>query len=290
MNSTSMKIKKFLSNRNTVALICAVLGLVVLLVGYRITVNSAIQPRTIPYAKVTIQPRTKITDDMIGYIQVPKAAIEGMGGDKLITDKKQIINYYSNVNTMIPAGSMFYSGAVVEKKVLPDYALRDQKEGETLAYLTVNMSSSYVNSIVPDGYIDLYVKAIDNGTARVGKFVENIKVTAVKDSKGQEVFEDSEEPRTPMYVLFSVPSETFIYLQKASIAGLTIFPVPTSVSWSDIEPEASSITSAELKLYIDERASEFVQDGSNIIESGEGGINSNPNENGENIDPTTTTP
>ena len=48
-----------------------------------------------------------------------------------------------------------------------------------------------------------------------GKFISNIKVLDVKDSSGQHVFENSEETRTPAYMLFAVPEETHLLLRKA---------------------------------------------------------------------------
>ncbi len=171
MNSTSIKIKKFLSNRNTVAIICLILGIIVLYVGYTLKVNSATNPVTVPYAKTTIQPRTKITDDMIGTVDVASAAVDGLGD--IILDTSELIDYYSNINTMIPEGSFFYEEAVVAENELPDAAVYDVPEGYNLYYLTVNMTTSYVNSIVPGGYIDIYIKTTDatTGLARVGKFI-----------------------------------------------------------------------------------------------------------------------
>ncbi len=262
MNSTSIKIKKFFSNKNTVTIICAIIGIVVLFVGYQFRVKSAIQPQRIPYAKVNIQPRTKITDDMIGYINVPQAAVDEMGANKLIKDETNIIDHYSNINTMIPAGSLFYEGAVVNKSDLPDEAVYDVPKGETLYYLQVNMATSYVNSIVPGGFIDLYIRTNDraSGQVRVGKFIENIKVMAVKDANGYNVFENSDERRVPAYVLFSVPNKAYTYLSEAATLGLTIVPVPVNVSESEgIAPE-TSMTSAELLAYIDTLASEYIQD------------------------------
>lgn len=273
-SSTSIKIKKFISNKNTVTIICAIIAVIVLYVGYNMRVQSAVKPVTIPYAKVTIQPRTKITDDMIGYISVASAALDTMGGNVII-DKKEIINKYSNINTMIPQGSMFYNGAVVSKDKLPDAAVYDVPKGEELFYLNVNMTTSYVNSIVPGGYIDLYIRTTDKttGKVRVGKFIENIKVLAVKTSDGQNVFENTDERRVPSYVLFSVPApeadtldedgnpimNQYLYLSAAQQLGLTIIPVPTQISEEEIVPESSALTSDDLIAYIDEQYDEFIQ-------------------------------
>ena len=284
MNSSTMKLKRLLGNKNTVTLICAILALLVLLFGYNRAVNKATEPVRVPYATENIQPRTLITDAMIGEIQVPNAAITDMGQGNIILKKEDIVGKYSNVNTMIPQGSMFYKGSVVDKSSLPDASVYDVKEGETLAMLTVNMQTSYVNSIVPGGYIDIYIRTTDtSGKARVGKFIENIKVLAVKTSDGLNVFEDSDENRTPNYVLFAVPNDTFIYLSAASQLGLQIVPVPTNVATSDFQPDTSTITSTDLKEYIDNQSNKFTQDltPGAIIDSNDGS-NTQNNQTNEN--------
>ena len=48
-----------------------------------------------------------------------------------------------------------------------------------------------------------------------GKFISNVEVLDVKDSSGQHVFENSDETRTPAYMLFAVPEETHLLLRKA---------------------------------------------------------------------------
>ncbi len=265
MNSTSIKIKKFLSNRNTVTIICAFIGIVVLYVGYTMKVQSAIEPIEVPHAKVTIQPRTKIKDDMIGYIEVASAAVEEMGDNIIICNKetcpKKLVGRYTAVNTLIPQGSLFYESAVVDKDELPDAAVYEVKDGETLYNLSVNMSTTYVNSIIPGGYIDIYIRTIDQttGTVKVGKFIENIEILAVKTSSGLNVFENSEEQRVPAYVLFAVPDDQYIYLLMAAKLGLEIIPVPINVDL-DESPETSTMTSNQLQSYIDTLAEEFLQD------------------------------
>jgi len=269
MNSTSIKIKKFLSNRNTVTILCAIIGIVVLYVGYNLRVKSAIEPVKVPYAKVTIQPRTKIQDDMIGYMEVAKAALDEMG-QNVILDKEKIINYYSNINSLIPQGSLFYNGAVIDGEKIPGASVYKVPEGQVLYYLTVNMTTSYVNSIVPGEYIDLYIRTTDKttGQARVGKFIEKIEVFAVKTSDGLDVFENSEEVRVPAYIIFSIPKEQHTYLLMAAELGLPVIPVPINRT-PDTKPGESVMTSEELKSYIDALGREFLQDAQNNLTENE---------------------
>ena len=146
------------------------------------------------------------------------------------------------------------------------------------ASLNVNMSTSYVKSIVPGGYIDLYVRTTTEfDKARVGRFIKNLKVLAVKTSDGLNVFENSDEMRVPAYVLFAVTHEQYHYLVTAAELGINVFPVPTSISEKEVVDTKSEkvITSEDIKNYIDDASERFEQ----IIESD----NSNNNQDDTNI-------
>ena len=117
-------IVRFLKNKNTVTVIGVIFGIAILYIGYTITLNKTVKPKQVPVAKTTIQPRTKITSDMIEYKDVPEAYIS----DNALTDENQILDYYSNYNTMIPAGSMFYKESVVKEEAMPNYVQSLLKE------------------------------------------------------------------------------------------------------------------------------------------------------------------
>ena len=61
MGNFSNGIKKFLSNKNTVTVVGAVVAVVVLYIAYSMRVNAAINPISVPYAKEQINPGTQIT-------------------------------------------------------------------------------------------------------------------------------------------------------------------------------------------------------------------------------------
>ena len=71
-----MKLKNLLSNKNVVTFLGAILIVIVLYVAYRYAVNKAIHPIRIPYAVVTIGPRTEITSDMIDYLEKDNLLIQ----------------------------------------------------------------------------------------------------------------------------------------------------------------------------------------------------------------------
>ena len=212
MNNLKASMKKFLGNKNTVTILGVILCLVILYIGYNYRINSKVELVSVPYAKQTIQPRTYITNDMIGTMNVPKSFLVG----NYYTTTKSIIGKYSNYNTIIAKGSLFYTDLVVDEKDLPDSAFSNVPEGYTVINYPVTIASTYANSMAPGSYINIYYKSLnDDGEVMFGKFISNIEVLDVKDSSGRHVFENSEEARTPAYMLFAVPEETHLLLRKA---------------------------------------------------------------------------
>ena len=110
----------------------------------------------------------------------------------------------------------FYTDLVVSEKELPDSAFADVPEGYTVINYPVTIASTYANSMAPGSHINIYYKSLnDKGEIMFGKFISNIEVLDVKDASGQHVFENSEDTRTPAYMLFAVPEETHLLLRKA---------------------------------------------------------------------------
>ncbi len=251
MNNLTISFQKFLKNKNAVTIIGVVLIILILFFGYRYQIKKQVDPVTgIPVANKTIQPRTKITEDMIETISVAPIVLQK--GD-VYTNKAAIIGKYSNYNSVIPKGSMFYKDTVVDEKTLPDSAFIDLEKGQIPYNFPVTVDSTYGNSIFPGHYIDIYMKATrKDGKLMVGKLLENIKVLAVKDSSGRHVFENSEESRTPAYLIFGVKSEINILLRKASYMGefsTELFPVPHGVKVEE-EEGTTTVTSQTLKDFI----------------------------------------
>lgn len=248
------KLKQILSNKNTVTFIAALLIVLVLYFFYNWRLNQATSPIKVPYANQTINPRTKITSDMISYVDIPSASIKG----NVITNANDIINKYTNVNASIPAGSLIYQSQIVRQEELPDSFLIDIEEGYVPYNFDVDIKSTYGNSIYPGNYVDVYFKGIQDGKLMVGRLLENVKVLAVKDSSGRHVFETNDSDRTPSQIIFAVTPEIHLLLRKAEyINGVEIILVPnnTSLKLEDSEEEvAINVKSETIKNYIEERS------------------------------------
>lgn len=261
MNNLTLKIKGFLTNKNTVTIVALIVCVLVLWVGYNYQINKRTNPTSVPYARVSIPPKTLITSDMVGTVDVPMAMIKG----NIITDTSKIINKYSRENTAIPEGSLFYQSAVVDKEDLQASIIYDYPadEGYTLVNLSVTTDSTYGNKMYPGNYIDIYIKAVNkideqNMTSdtkdkiMVGKLIKNVKILATLDANGDDVFEDLDNIKTPSQLIFAVPEEYHILLRKAMYLRtyeVSIIPVPTNESLKE-EPGEVSISNEKLKTFI----------------------------------------
>lgn len=259
MNNLIVGFKKFLTNKNTVTVIGVLAAIVILYIGYNMRINQAITPITVPYALEEINPGVQITEDMVGTKEIPQSMSDGT----ILTDTADVIDMYSNADSVIPEGSLFYTRSVVSREQLPGSIILDYPRGYVLYNLDVDMASTYSNSIYPGNYIDIYLKvqnvvdpnnpaASGDDRIMVGKLLENVKVIAVYDSDGNNVFANLDEKTTPAQIIFAVPEEYHILLRKASFLRAyesEIIPVPTAESLED-EPGDVNLSSEDLKNFI----------------------------------------
>lgn len=276
MNNFSNSLKRFFGNKNTVTIIGVLICILVLYIGYNYRIKQATTPVRVPYANQTIQPRTLITADMISYTEVLPSTLKG----KYILNANLIINKYSNYNTIIPAGSMFYSDAVINERDLPDSAFGAIPQGYTVVSFPVTMASTYGNSMYPGNYINLYFKAINEDTKKLvfGKLISNIEILDVKDSSGNHVFENTSESRTPAYILFAVPEEQHVLIRKAMYLtriSAELIPVPNTATLT--EEDTVVLDSQALAQFIIERTERYELEDINISN----GDNNNADNNQE---------
>ncbi len=252
-------LKKALTNKNTVTVLGVILAVLIIYFGYNMRVKNAVNPVPVPYAIKTISPGTQITDDMIGIMEVPPAMLKG----NVIRNKGEVVDKYSNDDSIIPEGSLFYSRSVVDKANLASGGILDYPKGYVLYNLAVDSESTYGNSVFPGNYIDIYLKAVnkiadgqavtaDADKIMLGKLLQNVKVIAVKDSEGNPVFANLDEKRQPAMIIFALPEEYYILLKKAEYLrsyDSTLIPVPTNESLKEKQGKIS-VSSNDLKNWI----------------------------------------
>lgn len=241
--------KKFLKNKNTVTILGVLACLVILYVGYTMRINSKTALIDVYYANQTIQPKTRITEEMVSKMQVPASFIKGT----YYQQYKDIVGKYSNYNTLIAQGSLFYSDLLVAEDNLPDALLYDINEGERLISIPVTTESTYGNSIMPSNKVDIYVKYIEDSKVIYGEFFEKVEVLGVKDAAGKNVFESTEETRTPAFVYFSLEEAKYLLLSSLQYvqeyySGLEIeiVLVPNTVEFDAEDITATEVSSEDL--------------------------------------------
>lgn len=266
MGNLILSFKKMIVNKTTVTVLGLIICIAIIFVCYNKRVNDSIQPITVPYAKVRIAPGTQITSKMVGTTQVPPSMLEG----DVLQSVAQVIDKYSNADTVIPEGSLFYDRTVVEKDELPANIILDYPDGYVLYNMKVNTETTYGNIVYPGNYIDIYLKVEtrditgQNNNANntetpdkilYGKLLSHVKVLSVKDSAGRPVFKDKTNEREstePEMVIFAIPREYYILLSKASFLrnySSTLVPVPTNEAMKE-EQEEVEMSSETLKTWI----------------------------------------
>lgn len=252
MNNLGNSVKKFVSNKNTVTILGVILCIIILYFGYNMRINQKVSLTRVPYANQTIQPRTQITSAMVSYMSVPASFLVG----SYYRSGEEIIGKYSQYNTMIAEGSLFYTDLVTDSTTLPSSAFMNIEEGYTIISYKVNMDSTYANSMMPDDYINIYFKGTDdNGTIMFGKFLSNIKILDVKDGEGRHVFENTQEARTPAYMLFALPEDMHLLFRKALYLGgqynVELILVPNTQELT--EEDAVFVSSEDIQNFINEK-------------------------------------
>ena len=282
MGNIVTKLKRFLSNKNTVTILCVIAGLLVLYIGYNWRVNVAINPQTIPYAKNTLSSRHVITADDIGYIEVSNSVVSR--STNMIKSSGLIIGKEVMYGTTIPQNSFFYNEAITSPENQPDYPYTDMEAGYTLFSLSVDIHTTYGNSIYPGNYIDLWFKGVDDyNKLMYTKLIQSIQVLDVRDGQGKSVFETSSENRTPSELLFAVPDDMYSLLRKAQyISGVEIIPVPRNKSYT-ANPGETEVASGYVRSYIESKAA-IIPDEQIGTSTNSNNSNSNNNNNNNNND------
>lgn len=268
MNSFGDSLKRFLSNKNTVTILGVLVAIAVLYFGYNWRINQQVEQVTVLVAKQNIQPRTKITKDMVETVSIARVMYNKMmgnysGGVSVLRNTNELTSFtdgaYSNVNSLIPAGTPLIRNVnIVNRSKIPSSVLLKIDKGQVPYAFSINFKDTYGNAIMDGMFVNIYMKAIDDtGKTMIGKLLQDVKVLAVLDSSGRDVFENTDENRTPATLIFSVDEDLHLLLRKANYLSrysVELIPVPVTESVSDEDYKGSvEITSSYLREFIESR-------------------------------------
>ena len=211
---------------------------------YNYRVNQAITTVEIPYAIQKIDSGGVIQEENIEYREI---SISTLDDNDIVTDVSQLIGKYVCVGSSVPTNGFFYQTQICNK--LPNSVLDELPEGYYLYALSVNSELTYGNSIRPNSYIDLWMRAItENGQILYGPLVQSIKVLEVRDANNLDISWNSEAGE-PAYLLFAVDEELHTVLELSKDVGASIEPVPRTASYT-ANPGDTILNKDELYSYI----------------------------------------
>lgn len=178
----------------------------------------------------TIYPRTKIEDSMISFMEVPSSFIT----EQMYTKKDEVLNLYSDIQTVIPAKSPFYKEVLFEEKDLPDYPKILLNEDQVVYTVDTNLVKLSGNSIVVGQIVDLYTTYSDRKQSPlVDLLVSSVRVIGIKDKKGIDVT-NPESNGVPSIVLLALDKEIMPIVRSCDeIASLEIFAHSTKQDGSE---------------------------------------------------------
>lgn len=283
MNNFVMGLKRFITNKNVVTIIGVLVVLLILFFGYTSSIKKETNPVNVPVAARRINAETQITSEDVTYVQVAQRMVS----TNVIRNSSQIIGRYTNMNVTIPEGSVFYTDWVVDGDQIPGNWIEqlDYEAGELGYYMSVNVENTLGNSVKPNTYIDIYMRANDeNGTTMFGKLLKNIKVLVVHDSTGKDVFKDTSSLGVPAKIGFAVSQDLYILLKKAEYLNVDLVIAPRG-STVPLE-EYVIVTSATLRDYIDAQTITVEEDVvvENVTDPNEEIINPDSNNNTEIVE------
>ena len=165
---------RFVGNKNVVTILGIAACIAILVIGYAYRVNNSVATQSVPFARKSLEARSVISDGDVGNVRISSSYVSSAGN--VITDAAQVygkaVAYYTNIpgevvgmwsnpDSVIPAGSLFYSSQVMDPAAIPNAAFKDIGEGNTIYSLKVDEESTYANSIRAGEYIDLYMATKD---------------------------------------------------------------------------------------------------------------------------------
>lgn len=267
MKSTVTRIQRFISNKNTVTIICIIAGMAVLYFGYNYRVNSSINPIEVPYAKANMEPRHVITADDIAIMKVNSDVVSK--ATNMVLNASDIVGKEVVYGNSIKAGSFIYQEDITEASLSPDYVLNDIEDGYTAFSMTVSIGDTYGKNVISKGnYIDLWFSGIDDNTSKImyTNLVERIQVLDVRDDKGVSLSNPNSEG-TPAELLFAVPDELYSLLVKAEHIGKLV-PIPRNHNYT-ANPGEKQEVSEYVRSYILQHAASIPENTDAEIESNE---------------------
>ena len=201
-------------NKKNLTLIGAVSLLICNGLLFKIFLDKKLNLIEVPIAAVQIEPRQKITEDMIVIKKIPSVAVQ----ENTVLNQEDIIGLYTEIEGIIPKGSYFYESMLFEEEALPDYPALKLKENQNVFSLSTDLIKSSGNTLTNNQLVDLHVTIEQKKEAPVTDcLLSSVRVLNVKDRKGNDMKESS--GKVPYVINLAVDQDYVKLLQMAKQIG-----------------------------------------------------------------------
>lgn len=181
---------------------------------FKIVLDKKLDLVDVPIAKQLIKPRTQITKEMIEFIEVPRVLLN----EDCALEENEILDKYTEIEGMIPEGSLFYKSLLFDESELPDSPALKLKEGQNVFSLPIDLVKSSGNSLTNNQQIDLYVTlSIKKENPISDVLLNNVRIINIVDRKGIDMRES--ETNIPSVINLAINKEYVSLLKKASEMG-----------------------------------------------------------------------
>lgn len=202
------------------------LGLCLLAVGGSLLyIHNQLELVEVYVAKDVITARTRIHEDQLRKIKVPKAYLS----DDAILNKDQLIGKYVKIYASIPKGSLVYGSTIESLSESIDQPSLLLRENQAVYAIDVSLSSTSGNTLQIGSKVDIY------GTIKVGRdtkvdlLFKQVRVISVKDKNGNEV--DRKNNQMPKLLLLAFDQVEIPLITKLIAMGeITITPTAEFIS------------------------------------------------------------
>ena len=193
---------------------CTALLLGIIGLGFEIRLKMKLNLQVTYIAARDIPPRTRIEETDLIEIRIPNDYLL----DNTYHTKAEIIGRYTEIQGMIPAGSVFYRHMLYEEEDLPDYPTLQLKEGQA-AYTLETDLARLGGSIVSGQRVDIYVSIEQRQQAPItGCLLSGARVISVKDHKGLDL-SDERSTGIPYLAILAVNRSDLELLSVAEQMG-----------------------------------------------------------------------
>ena len=195
-----------------------IIGLVSLLLFnvllFNVMLNKKLDLVEVPVAAQTIKPRTQITKEMIEMIKIPRAMLN----EDCVLDKKDAIDKYTEIEGIIPKGSLLYKSMLFNEEDLPDYPTLKLKEGQKVFALQTDLIKSSGNTLTNNQLVDIYVTITPKKENPVTDcLIKSARILNVIDRKGIDMKDST--LNIPSVINIAIDEEYVSLLKKASEMG-----------------------------------------------------------------------